>query len=195
MEQDLNGLKEIKTGQEFVDLLEHIIADSLTEDYWNITLPNQLETSSAKAPALLAYYASLVKLKAPVLFSALSVSDLLDPSIKGKKSAIERHHLFPRGYLISLGIKEVRETNQVGNFALVEWADNIDISDESPAKYFPEYKSKYKLDEKYTADEWKKINFLHALPEKWYELNYHEFLERRKKAIAKVIRLGFKTLV
>ncbi|MHB0965418.1 MAG: GmrSD restriction endonuclease domain-containing protein [Bellilinea sp.] len=188
MEQDLNRLKEIRTGQEFLDLLEHIIFDSLTDDYWNITLPNQLETSSARTPALMAYYASLVKLNAPVLFSNLSVSNLLDPSIKGKKSAIERHHLFPRGYLNQQGIKEIRDTNQVGNFALVEWSDNIDISDESPAKYFPKYIKKY------SEEEWKRINFLHALPEKWYELNYQEFLELRKKAIAEVIREGFNTL-
>lgn len=189
MEQDLTRLKDIETGQGFLDFLEHIIADSLTEDFWNITLPNQLDTSSARTPALMAYYASLVKLNAPVLFSKLSVVDLLDPSVKGKKSAIERHHLFPRGYLHTQGIKEIRDTNQVGNFALVEWSDNIDISDESPEKYFPEYLSEY------TKDEWKRINFLHALPDKWYELTYPEFLEQRKRAMAKVIRRGFNTLV
>ena len=189
MEQDLNRFKEIKTGQDFLNLLEHIISDSLTDDYWNITLPNQLETSSARTPGLMAYYASLVKLNAPVLFSGLLVADLLNPSIKEKKSAIERHHLFPRGYLNKHGIKEIRDTNQVGNFALVEWSDNIDISDDSPAEYFQKYIPKY------SKDEWRKTNFLHALPEKWYEMDYMEFLEQRRKGMAKVIRKGFEELV
>jgi len=96
MEQDLNRLREIKIAGDFIALFNHIIDDSLTEDYWNITLPNQLESSSARPPALMAYYAALVNLKAPVLFSNLLVSDLLDPKIIANKSAIERHHLFPR---------------------------------------------------------------------------------------------------
>lgn len=189
MEQDLNRLKDVHNAREFINLLEHIIMDTLTDDYWNITLPNQLQTSSARTPSLHAYYASLVKLKARVLFSPLSVADLINPAIREKKSAVERHHLFPRGYLCSQGITEISETNQVANFALIEWKDNIDISDDSPSKYFPAYLSKY------TKEEWKEINFLHALPERWYELDYHEFLEQRKKAIAKVIHAGFNTLI
>jgi hypothetical protein len=188
MEQDLNRLREIETGEEYITLLDHLIDDALTEDYWTITLPNQLETSYARPPALMGYYAALVNLKAPVLFSNLSVSALLDPKISAKKSATERHHLFPKSYLHKIGIKEVRDTNQVANFALVEWNDNIDISDEAPSKYFMNY-----LD-RYTKSEWKRINFLHALPDKWYEIPYQGFLEARRKGMAKVIRAGFKKL-
>jgi hypothetical protein len=188
MEQDLNRLRDIKTGDQFIALLEHLIEDSLTEDFWNITLPNLLDTSSAKTPGLYAYYAALVLLKAPVLFSNLSVSDLLDPKLNAKKSAIERHHLFPKGYLDSIGIQEVRDTNQVANYALVEWSDNIDISDDAPSKYFPT------LLDRYSKEEWKKIKFYHALPDNWYNLPYDEFLEIRKKEIAKVIREGFNKL-
>jgi hypothetical protein len=61
---------------------------------------------------------------------------LLDPALKARKSALERHHLFPKGYLAKLGIKELRDTNQIANYALVEWSDNIDISDRPPAEYF-----------------------------------------------------------
>jgi len=188
MEQDLSRLREIKTGEEFIALLNHLIDDALTEDYWAITLPNQLETSFARPPALLAYYAALVNLKAPVLFSNLSVADLLDPKINAKKSATERHHLFPKGYLQKQGIKEVRDTNQVANFALVEWNDNIDISDESPSVYITDFL------ERYSKPEWKKINFLHALPDKWFDMPYPKFLEARRKAMAKVIKEGFGKL-
>lgn len=188
MEQDLNRLREIKTGEEYVALLDHLIDDALTEDFWAITLPNQLETSFARPPALLGFYAALVNLKAPVLFSNLSVSDLLDPKINAKKSATERHHLFPKAYLNKIGVKEVRDTNQVANFALVEWNDNIDISDDAPSEYIKSY-----LD-RYSKDEWKKINFVHALPPKWYEMKYQDFLEARRKAMAQVIKEGFRKL-
>jgi len=90
--------------------------------------------------------------------------------------------------LDSIGIQEVRDTNQVANYALVEWSDNIDISDDAPSKYFPT------LLDRYSKEEWKKIKFYHALPDNWYNLPYDEFLEIRKKEIAKVIREGFNKL-
>jgi len=148
----------------------------------------ELATSSPRTPSLFAYYASLVLLKAPVLFSDLSVADLLDPATKAKKASLERHHLFPRAYLAKLGITEVRDTNQIANYALVEWSDNIDISDTAPAEYFPEYQNRY--DEK----EWQTMRFLHALPKGWELLPYADFLEQRRKEIAKVIRAGFEIL-
>jgi hypothetical protein len=136
MEPDLSRLRDIKDATGFVAFLDRIISDTLTEDYWNITLPNELATSAARSPSLFAYHAALSLLDARVLFSKMKVSELLDPALKARKSALERHHLFPKGYLAKLGIKELRDTNQIANYALVEWSDNIDISDRPPAEYF-----------------------------------------------------------
>jgi hypothetical protein len=36
-----------------------VIKNLLTEDYWNITLVNDLETSPTRTPVLFAYYAAL----------------------------------------------------------------------------------------------------------------------------------------
>ena len=188
MEQDLNRLRDVKDAAGFAQLFNHIIDDSLTEDFWNITLPNELATSSSRTPSLFAYYASLVLLKAPVLFSNLSVADLLDPATKAEKASLERHHLFPRAYLERLGITEVRDVNQIANYALVEWRDNIDISDTAPTEYFPGYQNCY--DEK----EWQTMRFFHALPRGWELMTFTDFLEERRKAIAKVIRAGFEKL-
>lgn len=96
------------------------MANTLTEDYWNITLPGELATSSARSPALFAYYAALNRLKARVLFSNLTVAELIDPASRAKRSALERHHLFPKHYLATLGIKEKRDINQIANLALGE---------------------------------------------------------------------------
>ena len=188
MEQDLGRLRGISDANEFVALLDHIITDTFTEDYWSITLPNALNTSSSRTPSLFAYYASLILLKAPVLFSNLLVADLLDPATKARKSAIERHHLFPKGYLRKQGFTEVRDQNQIANFALVEWSDNIDISDQAPSEYFPQFIPRY------SAEEWQTLRFLHALPDDWQNLPYPAFLEARRKATAQVIRRGFEKL-
>ncbi|NJK42584.1 MAG: hypothetical protein HC937_02510 [Aquincola sp.] len=117
------------------------MANELTNDFWTVTLPSNLDSSSARNPELFAYTAAQNRLGAPVLFSHKKVSDLLDPSIKSKKKALERHHLFPRGYLERDGVTDLKRINQLGNFALLEWPDNIAISDEPPAVYVPELQS------------------------------------------------------
>jgi hypothetical protein len=189
MEQDLNRLRELNTAVEFVSTLDRVIRDTFTDDFWNITLPNSLATSASRGPSLFAYYAALVKLDATVLFSDLSVSDLLNPVIKAKKSAIERHHLFPKGYLQQLEITDVHEVNQIANFALVEWNDNLDISDKSPSDYFPEFINRY------SDAEWKKLRFQHALPKGWEKMLYPDFLNRRRKLMADVVRAGYDKLL
>jgi hypothetical protein len=188
MEQDLSRLRDIKDASGFVDFLDRIISDTLTEDYWNITLPNELATSSPRSPSLFAYYAALNLLEARVLFSKMKVSTLLDPAMKARKSAVERHHLFPKGYLAKLGIKELRDTNQIANYALVEWSDNIDISDRPPVEYFPRYI------ERFSPEELSQMYYWHALPERWETSDYQDFLVLRRRGMARVIRDGFQHL-
>ncbi len=188
MAEDLNRLSSVRDTAGFIALLDGIIADTATADYWNIALPNELATSSARSPSLSAYYAALNLLDAKVLFSDLRVAQLLDPTTQSHRSALERHHLFPKKYLAQQGITETRDINQIANFALVEWADNTAISATSPAVYFPKYADKY------TAHEWEQMRFYHALPEGWETMDYAEFLPERRKLMAAVIRTGFERL-
>jgi len=188
MEADLARLRTINDGISFCQTLDQIITDTLTEDFWNINLPNSLATSSSRSPSLFAYYASLNLLDAQILFSKMKVSELLDPALKAKKSATERHHLYPRNYLKKQGIIELRDTNQIANFALVEWTDNIDISDKAPSEYLPGYLKRF------SETEIEQMNYWHALPPCWSEMKYNEFLGARRKLMAQVIRDGFSKL-
>lgn len=95
MDGDLNRLKEVKDAADFRRLLDELMTNELTNDFWTTTLPANLDSSSARNPELFAYVAAQNRLNAPVLFSHKKVSDLIDPSIKSKKKALERHHLFP----------------------------------------------------------------------------------------------------
>lgn len=188
MEQDLALLRNAQTADDFVSVLNQQIEAVLTRDYWEVTLPNELETASARNTGQFAYYAALCLLNAPVLYSKMKVSDLLDPSAKAKKSALERHHLFPRRYLQRIGINEKRLIDQVANYALVEWSDNVKVSDRPPSDYVPE------LESRFSSDELQAMYRLHALPERWYELEYPEFLKERRKRMADVIRQGFERI-
>jgi len=189
MGQDLASLRDIGDSESFLALLDRIVSDTFTEDYWNITLPNELATSSPQSPSLFAYYAALNLLDARVLFSNMKVSELLDPALNPKKTPIERHHLFPKGYLAKAGITQSRDTNQIANYALVEWPDNVGISDKSPAKYFPQYAARL------STDELDSMRFWHALSEGWEHMEYRQFLEERRKLIAQVICSGFSRLL
>lgn len=188
MEQDLALLRGQRTPADFIAVLEREMAAVLTEDYWNIGLVNELSTASHQSPAMFAYYAALCLLDACVLYSRMKVSELLDPTTKSKKAAVERHHLFPRRYLHRIGITERRDVYQIANYALVEWSDNIAISDKPPAHYAPRAESRFSPEELARMYAW------HALPERWYEMDYPRFLEERRKRMARVIREGFETL-
>lgn len=188
MEEDLARVSDISGPESFVELLDGQVDQTFTPAYWKQTLPGNLVTAAARAPALFAYAAALNLLDARVLFSKLKVAELLDPASKAYRGALEKHHLFPKDYLKSIGISRQREINQIANYALVEWDDNAKISNKSPAKYLPTYLTRYE------PEEIKEMYFLHALPEEWENLEYHEFLVERRKLMADVIRAGFERL-
>ena len=74
------------------------------------------------------------------------------------------------------------------NYALVEWGDNADISDQAPADYLPDMKSRF------SQSELERMYRLHALPSNWEHMDYREFLEKRRELIAQVIAEGYATL-
>ncbi len=188
-EQDMALLRGANTADDFVRILDEQIGAVLTKDYWEVTLPNELETAAARNTAQFAYYAALCLLEARVLYSKMKVSELLDPTTKAKKTALERHHLFPRKYLQRIGVREKRLINQVANYALVEWSDNIKISDRAPRDYVPE------LEERFASDELQQMYDWHGLPSNWYELDYKDFLKERRRRVALIIKSGFERLV
>ncbi|HNO07407.1 MAG TPA: DUF262 domain-containing protein [Methanoregulaceae archaeon] len=188
LEFDLARFRVVKDADQFVSTLERSCEQAMPEDFWAITLPNDLATSSPVSPSLYAYHASQVLLDAKALFSNHKVSYLLDPTSRGIKTAVDRHHLFPKGYLNKLGITEQRDTNQIGNITLVEWSDNIKISDQPPSEYLPALKSRFK------EDELKQMYHWHALPDAWEQMEYREFLEARRIKIARVIQEAYQKL-
>lgn len=189
MEQDLAELRELKTSDQFLARLAEVEIATLTDDYWTKTLPMELATSAGRSPALFGFYAAQTLLGAKALFSKSPVVDLLDPPAQGQKKALERHHLFPRQYLKNkLNIDSVRDINQIANYALVEWDDNIAISDGPPSAYWPEYAKRF-------GDEaLVQMRYWHALPKDWWKMSYGEFLTARRPLIAGVIRTGYQKL-
>ena len=188
MESDLVMLRDADTPEQFATRLRQDCNLALTNDYWEMTLPSELVASGARSPLLFAYEAALVLLKAPVLFSDITVDQMLDPVLRGGVRSIERHHLFPRGHLATLGVTSTRDVNQIANYAYVEWSDNAQISNQSPQDNLPPLK------ERFSASELGLMYKHHALPNGWESMDYREFLARRRELIAGIVREGYMRL-
>ncbi|NMB56982.1 DUF262 domain-containing protein [Candidatus Beckwithbacteria bacterium] len=192
MESDLNYFKKAKNKADFIKLLNDVLESELTNDFWEITVPNKLLISSSKFNAIRnTYFACLIKKGSNVLFSERKVGDLFSPELKKRKKDLEKHHLFPRNYLLKAFNLDSQQINQVANFTYLEYADNIDISDQSPKDYFIDYQNKYY---KNREAELKRLLADHCLPENFYNMDYNVFLKERRKLMAKLVRTVFETL-
>lgn len=188
MDSDMNRLKGVSNSTDFLHLLNSIISSELTNDFWMITLPSDLDTSSPRSPELFAYLAAQNRLNAPVLFSHKKIGELLDPTVHGTKKSLEKHHLFPKDWLERQGESDRKRINHLANYALVEWPDNIDISAQSPAEYIPEIRKRI------NKAEWDNMHEYHALPHGWEVMEYSQFLDERRSLMAGIIRRGFESL-
>lgn len=190
LDGDLARFRNIQDANIFVSELESMIVSMLTNDFWEITLPNRLKNSSARNPNLFAFIAAQNKLGSKVLFSTKTVRDLIDPALKTVKKPLERHHLFPKKYLEHQGVYDQNMINQMANYALLEWPDNIEISDTKPSEYVPIILNSRNI----SHEEWKTMCYEHALPLCWELMPYETFLSERRKLMAAMIRKGFESL-
>jgi hypothetical protein len=189
MEFDLGRIGSLPPGdgRAFTAELDRIIAANFTGDYWDISLPNRLDTSSSRSPVLFAYQAALNILDAEMLFGDQRIRDLLDPSVKPAK-AVDRDNLFHRKALARLAITDRRQVNAIANMAYVTWpADELSNTD-APHDYWP------RITDAMDPEVLERQVGWHALPVGWEQLDYFTFLERRRQLIAKVVREAFETL-
>ena len=194
VEADLALLKDATSADDFCRTVDKVVTETLTSDFWSITLPNELASSASKSPSLLSYIAALNILDADPLLSTGKVRAWLDPAITVKKG-IERHHLFPKQYLRKhLGITDTKAINQIANMALVEWSDNIKISDQAPAAYWPGQVSDKQKGAGLTPERLAKQMHWHALPQGWQDVEYEDFLSQRRALMASVVQDAFTLL-
>ena len=189
MDADLSRIAALKPGDgdAFIAELDRVIRSHFTGDYWKVSLPNRLDTSAARSPALFAYWAALNILDAELLFSDVPTRDLIDANA-GSGRSIERQQLFPKAYLATKGFTKPRQTNAIANMAFVDWPYVGAIKSSEPLKYWP------KLAGIIDRERLKRQKYLHALPVGWEQLDYPTFLERRRELIAGVIHDGFERL-
>ncbi len=182
MEFDLARLRGAEGPDNFLRILDGACDATFTNDFWTISLPNDLATSSMRSPSLFAYYASLVLLNAKAFFSSQPIEETIDPALRPRRSGEERHLLFSKKHLDSLGYVKSRDTNQIANCVITDDLDHGTSLHGSPASYLPA------LLKKVDRQEAERMYYWHALPLGWETLNYQEFLMRRRELMAKVMQ-------
>ncbi len=185
-ERQLNDVKALDGSESFVSYFEHEINSQLTDDYFRITLPTNLDSNEAMGPYWQGFVAAQVVLGAKSLFSTVPLSQLLTLGSSGTKKAFDKHHLFPDNYLKQNGYLTKRSNK--GNFTLVDYANNIYISDDAPEIYVRRFRQEL-------GEEVYKQNCIeHALPYDFEKMDYELFLEERRKLMAQLVKTAFLKL-
>ena len=176
------------TPSGFLEYLEKTIKSKLTDDFFAITLPKDLETSSVQSPAWYAYLASLNVLGNQLLFGNKTLRECLALGASGTKNAVDIHHVFPKKHLADIGFTDDRIRNQIANYTPLEYQTNIDIGDEPPSVYALAYKEK--MDE----EAYIRSCRANALPDHFESMPYLDFLQERRLLMAQMVKKAFDRL-
>lgn len=126
MDRDMRTIGE----KGFLTFLADTEASALSETFWTVTLPQNLETSSVNSPAFNTFLAAQINLNCnSLLMNGTKVADLI--TVSG-----DVHHIFPRSYLKNNGVDNKIKYNQVANYIYLDTQVNKAISDDAPNVYF-----------------------------------------------------------
>lgn len=176
-------------------VLESIEASELSENYWNVTLLQELERASVRNPMLNTFWAAQIKSRDKgFLSSDIQVADMVEQ--RG-----DIHHIFPYDYLKRKGYDRYM-SNQIANFVYAETWVNVRISNKPPKKYFEEIKEQVgggELKHGGISNEADLIQNMkeNCIPKSVFDMtneDYPEFLAQRRKLMAKKIEKYYKSL-
>ncbi len=191
-ETDLRRIREAG-AERYLRILEE---SELGDGFWNVALPQELNTPSKRNPAFQTYLAARV-------YSGgrgfLSKSINVARMIEGHG---DLHHIVPKKHLISNGFPKQDDYNQVANFALTETPVNIAIKDHPPKEYMAWVADQISTGELRLGEITDKADLdanlaENAIPDFIGEVtasNYREFLEERRKLMAALIRRYYEAL-
>jgi len=192
MSRDIRNIEE----KGFLTFFNDIERSVLPDTFWEVTLPQNLETSSVNSPAFNTFLAAQINMNKNSLFMhGTMISDLLE--ISG-----DVHHIFPKAYLKANGVTVKSRYNQVANFTYLDTQVNKAISDDAPAVYFKTVMEQFgtgnaeigNIMDKASLD----INLAeNALPPETINMtvdDYENFLSLRRHLMARMIETYYKNL-
>lgn len=192
MDRDMRTIGE----KGFLTFLADVEASALSETFWTVTLPQNLETSSVNSPAFNTFLAAQIHMNCnSMLMNGIKVADLI--TISG-----DVHHIFPRSYLKNNGVDNKTKYNQVANYIYLDTQVNKSISDDAPNVYFGKVAAQCESGEIVLGNIADKEHFAMNLEENCIPKNivnmtaenYDEFLSERRRMMAMLIQKYYKRL-
>lgn len=180
----------------FLNYFKEVEASVLSDSFWNVTLPQNLETISTNSPAFNTFLAAQINMNCnSLLMRGTMISDLIN--ISG-----DVHHIFPKAYLKKNGADVKTKYNQVANFTYLDTQVNKAIGEKAPCVYFGEIIKQCEVGQiafgnisnKEVLEENLKEN---AIPSDIINMDsdsYDEFLGKRRKMMSELIEEYYKKL-
>lgn len=192
MDRDMRGIAD----RSFVSFYNEIAASQLSDNFWSVTLPQSLTTTSTRTGAWMVYVASQVRAADNTLFTnGFKVADVI-----GNVGDI--HHIFPKAYLRKEIDAPQRLYNQIANYTYLEKRINIAIGEKSPGEYFSQARAAIIEGKPYFGDisdeETLALSLkANCIPEGVFHMtakDYETFLAERRALMAQKIRRYFEGL-
>lgn len=192
MSRDIRNINE----KGFLSYFKEIEASVLPDTFWTVTLPQSLETTSVNSPAFNTFLAAQNTLNCNSLFmNGTMIKDLI--SISG-----DVHHIFPKAYLKKNGIESKGRYNQVANYTYLDTQVNKEVGEKAPIEYFGTVirqcsTQEIEIGNISDIDALKQNLAENAIPEAVIQMDfkdYDDFLDKRRKLMAKVVEKYYKGL-
>jgi len=191
IDNDIKGIVNNGIGKEL-----KIIEDSqLSRAFWDSGLINELEKANLNNPFINVFWTAQIKNNDEGFLSKdITVSSLIQH--RG-----DVHHIFSKDYLKSKGLQR-GDYNQIANLCYAQSEINIKVGNKVPKVYFQEVKEqcrhgKSKYGNIDNLNDLKVNMNKHCIPESIFDMdfdNYFDFLEERRKLMAKKIENYYASL-
>ena len=188
---DIRNINE-QGADQYLNTIEQA---ELSDAFWNVGLPQQMDTPVASSPYFNVFLASHVKANDKGFLSRdLSVRDLLE----GQRDI---HHVFPRSYLQQHGLPK-SDYNQIANYVVMQREINIAIGNKEPATYFSQLEEQCQNGTIYYGRITDPVQLqanldAHCLPQGMETASvesYDAFLQQRRNLMSAKIRNYYKAL-
>lgn len=188
--KDLKVISEVGIPQ----ALKNIEDATLSDNFWNVALVQNLSYASSLNPTYLTYLAAQVRKVETSLLSNTPVSELIN-------FGGDVHHIFPKKYLMEHGFDRT-QYNQTANYAYLDTPVNISIGKKAPKDYFSLALQQCggeqaKCGSIMNEEDLRANLAINCIPEDVFDMDYTryaEFLEKRRALMAAKIRKYYEGL-
>ena len=188
--KDLKVISEVGIPQ----ALKNIEDATLSDNFWNVALVQNLSYASSLNPTYLTYLAAQVRKVESSLLSNTPVSELIN-------FGGDVHHIFPKKYLMEHGFDRT-QYNQTANYAYLDTPVNISIGKKAPKDYFSLALQQCggeqaKCGSIMNEEDLRANLAINCIPEEIFDMDhtrYAEFLEKRRALMAAKIRKYYEGL-